>query len=117
MTDQVTTKTSDLQAALRNAAAILAQQISNVTTLKVETKWVEVSDAGEYKFEDARPVASTHIELNGDTTLVIPMKRENGVLVRDDELLQVHLGSVQNAIEYRNKLLDAIIGVVKQLQR
>ena len=111
-----TKTTNDLQAALRQAAASLAHQISEATALEVKTLWVEVSDDGAYKFEDARPVASTRIELDGDTTLTIPMRRENGVLVRDDDLLELHLGSVSNAVEYRYKILDAILNVVRQVR-
>jgi hypothetical protein len=107
-------KTQDLQVALRQAAATLAEQLSDATSLKVDTLYVKVGDDGSYEFKDARPVASTTIELDGDTTMVIPLRDENGVLVRDDALLEVHLDSVKNAIEYRQKLLEALFNLVRQ---
>jgi len=107
-------KTQDLQQALRQASAALAEQISDLTSLKVRTLWVKVSEDGAFKEEDARPVAATTIELDGDTTMIIPMRDENGVLVRDDALLEVHLGSVKSAMEYRQKLIETIIDTVRQ---
>ena len=111
-----TQKTQDLQQALRQAAAKLAEQLSDATSLVVSTRWIEVGDEEPKDFSDARLAAYTEIALDGDTTLVIPMRREGGILVRDDALLEHHLGSVKNAIEYRQKLLDAMFDLVKQVR-
>lgn len=108
-----TQKTQDLQVALRQAASALAQQLSDATSLKVETLYVKVGDDGTANFKDARPVASTTIELDGDTTMIVPVRDEGGILVRDDALLQVHLDSVKNAIDYRQKLLEAMFNLVR----
>jgi hypothetical protein len=111
-----TQKTADLGEALRKAARELALQISDATAVEVETHWVEVGENGVFEEKEARLAAMTRIQLDGDTKLVIPTRRENGLLVRDDGLIELHLNAVQNAIEYRKKILDAIINVVRQVR-
>jgi hypothetical protein len=109
-------KTSDLQKALRQAAAALAEQISDASALTVETRWVEIGDSETFNTADSRLAASTTIQLDGDTSLVVPLRRENGVLVRDENLLQLHLESVEKAIQYRKDLLATIVSAVQQIR-
>ena len=113
MTTTTTQKTQDLQVALRQAASTLAQQLSDASSLKVETLYVKIGDDGTTNFKEARPVASTTIELDGDTTMIIPVRDEGGILVRDDALLELHLNSVKSAIEYRQQLLEAMFNLVR----
>lgn len=109
-------KTQDLTQALRQAAAKLAEQLSDASSLVVSTRWIEVGEDDPTDFTKAKLAAYTEIALDGDTTLVIPMRRESGVLVRDDALLEHHLNSVKNAIEYRQRLLDAMFDLAKQVR-
>jgi hypothetical protein len=101
--------TTDLVQALRQAGQELARQISDASALQVQTFFTVVG-------ENTEPVlvASTKIELDGDTETVVPLKREGDTLVRDLDLLELHQTSVENAIAYRDKLVDQILDIARQ---
>jgi hypothetical protein len=102
----------DLGEALRSAAQELARQINDASELTVETKYIVLEES-----EEPTLVARTTIELDGDTEVVIPMRREaSGALVRDEGLLEFHLGNVENAIAYRANLLDTILEVARTVR-
>jgi hypothetical protein len=111
MSDETNQTTSDLMQALRQAGQELARQISDASALHVETYIAIVDeDSGE------QLIASTDINLDGDTRVVIPVRREGNTLVRDMELLELHQVSVDNAVAYRAKLVDQIIQVARQVR-
>jgi len=101
--------TTDLVQALRQAGQELARQISDASGLQVQTFFTVVGENTEPAL-----VASTKIELDGDTDTVIPLRREADSLVRDIDLLELHQVSVENAIAYREKLLDQILDLARQ---
>ena len=103
--------TTDLIQALRQAGEELARQLSDASELKVTTSFTIVG-------ENTPPelVASTSIALDGDTDVVIPLRREGNTLVRDVELLELHQVSVNNAIAYRAKLVEQILEVARQVR-
>lgn len=106
---------SDLENTVRSAAQKLASALENASQIVVETKWVEVGGDGALDWEDARPVSKTVIELDGDTTLTIPMTRtDSGALQQDADLLELHMRNVQAAIDYRNGLLQALLTMVRE---
>jgi hypothetical protein len=111
MSDNPNQTTSDLMQALRQAGQELARQISDASALHVETYITIVDeDSGE------QLIASTEINLDGDTRVVIPVRREGNTLVRDMDLLELHQVSVDNAIAYRAKLVDQIMEVARQVR-
>lgn len=101
--------TSDLVTALRQAGEELARQISDVSAVQVKTFYTIVG-------ENTTPelLASTEIQLDGDTETIVPLRREGNVLVRDLELLELHHVSVENAVTYREKLVNQIMEVARQ---
>jgi hypothetical protein len=113
MADEMT-KTSNLQEALKQAASKLAEQISEATQLNVQTFTTLIDEDG--KAAKPQLVAETTIDLDGDTKLTIPMRKDAGALVVEAGLLELHLGSVQNAIKYRETLLQNILNVVKTVR-
>jgi hypothetical protein len=112
MSDQ-TPNTMDLREALRNASQKLAAALNDLQALQVETRWVELKN-NAFDEKEARLVASTRIELDGDTSVVLPMRDENGSLTPDQALLDLHKESVASAVEYRTMLLKMITDFVRQ---
>jgi hypothetical protein len=105
---------NDLENTIRNAAYKFAKALEDASELEIETLYVEVGDQGAINFEDARPVAKTTIQLDGDMNVVIPMTRsESGALERDDSLLQLHLENVDSATSYRTDLLEALLSLIR----
>lgn len=105
---------NDLENTIRNAAYKFAKALEDASELEIETLYVEVGDQGAINFDDARPVAKTTIQLDGDMNVVIPMTRsEGGALERDDSLLQLHLENVDSATSYRTDLLEALLSLIR----
>jgi hypothetical protein len=105
--------TNDLRAALESAGRKLAAALDDLQALEVQTRWVEVK-TGAYNEETAQLVASTKIELDGDTTVIIPTRDENGAIVPDQALLDLHRESVENAIRYRSQIIQMVVDFVRQ---
>jgi hypothetical protein len=100
---------TELKDALKNTADSIAAYVKNVATLTVETQTVEVGAT-----DKPRLAARTVISLDGDNTSVIPaQKNEAGNLQVDSTLYELHMQNVQAAIDYRGRMLDAMLGLLK----
>lgn len=106
--------TTDLNDALKKAAGELAKQISDASELRVETLWVMADENGDVNWEEAKPVALTTVQLDGDSKLIVPLKMEGESTVLRRDLLEIHDGNVQNARAYRDKIYDMIMEVVRE---
>jgi hypothetical protein len=107
---------NELETSLRNAAARIAQYVEDVATLTVETRYIQVSaDGNNPDFAEAKPAARTIIKLDSDSTTTVPMRSSQtaGVLEVDAELLAIHQANVDKAIEYRARMLDALLGILR----
>ena len=101
---------SELETALKNAAAVVAQYVKDVATMTVETKFVEVGPDSVVDFAQAHPVARTIIKLDGDSESVVPMRRnESGAAEIDAALFDLHQQNVTTTIEYRARMLSALL--------
>jgi len=101
---------SELETALKNAAAVVAQYVKDVATMTVETKFVEVGPDNLVDFAQAHPVARTIIKLDGDSESVVPMRRnEAGAPEVDAALFELHQQNVNTTIEYRARMLNALL--------
>jgi len=79
----------------------------------VETKYVEVGKDGSVDFNQARPVARTIIKLDGDSESVVPVRRnEAGAPEVDSALFELHQQNVTTTIEYRARMLNALLGTL-----
>ena len=104
---------SELESALKNAAAVVGQYVKDVATMTVETKYVEVGPDGAVDFSQARPVARTIIKLDGDSESVVPVRRnEAGVPEVDSALFELHQQNVTTAIEYRARMLNSLLSTL-----
>lgn len=113
MSNPTSSQTSDLRTALESASRKLANALNDLQALRVETRWVEVKQ-NAFDEKDSRLVASTQIELDGDTTVVVPLRDENGALVPDQALLDMHKEAVASAMEYRSMLLEMVTDFFRQ---
>lgn len=65
-------------------------------------------------FDQAKPIAQTVISLDGDSAAIVPMLEvEAGRLEMDADLLDLHQRSVTTTIEYRARILSALLGVLQ----
>ncbi|MGW8251575.1 MAG: hypothetical protein ACWGO1_13095 [Anaerolineales bacterium] len=109
---------SEYEIALRNAASSVAKYVQDAASMLVETKYVEIGEAGDVDFESAKPVARTEIKLDGDSQAVLPMRRnETGALEVDITLFDLHQQNVATAIEYRSSILNALLGTLVSQRR
>jgi hypothetical protein len=101
---------SELETALKNAATSVAQYVKDVATMTVETKFVEVGPDNVIDFGQAHPVARTIIKLDGDSESIVPMRRnEAGASEIDAGLFDLHQQNVTTTIEYRARMLTALL--------
>ncbi len=81
--------------------------------MMVETYYVEVGPEGSAAFDQAKPVARSLVKLDGDSETVMPMrKNEAGLMEVDAELFDMHQQNVDTAIEYRSRILNALLGTL-----
>ncbi len=105
---------SEWETALKNAAGKVAQYVNDVATLTVETRLVEIGAAGSVDFDKAAPAARTIIKLDGDSEAAIPMRKNDaGVLEMDTVLFDLHQQNVNTAIEYRARMLSALLEAIR----
>ncbi len=106
---------NEVEDAVKKAATSVADYVKNVAVLTVDTKFVEVGQTSFANFDQAAPAARTVIRLDGDCEVVAPMRKNAaGVLEVDADLFQLHQANVQTAIDYRARLLDALLSVIKK---
>lgn len=106
---------NELETSLKNAAARVARYIEDVASMTVETRYIRVGPQAEASdFDQAQPAARTEIKLDSDSATVIPMRQsQEGKLEVDTELLTIHQHNVATAIEYRARMLDSLLGILK----
>jgi hypothetical protein len=104
---------NDFTTSLRNAAASVAKYVEDAATMEVVTKYVEIDSGQSSNFESAKPVARTIIKLDADSETVFPMRSgQSGALEVDMTLFELHLQNVNTAIDYRSRMLNALLSTV-----
>jgi hypothetical protein len=99
---------TNLNTSLRNSAAKISQFVENAAEMSVETKFVVVSDTGA---TEAKQAAKTVVKLDGDSETTVPLQEgDGGRLEVDVDLYAVHERNVATAIEYRARILQALMG-------
>jgi hypothetical protein len=105
---------NELSQTLKKVAEKIAEYVGDAATLTVTTQYVEL-DVATANFEAAKPVASTTITLDADSRTVIPMRRtEAGVLETDDALYELHQRNVATAIDYRARMMNAMLQTLRE---
>ncbi len=100
---------TEIKEALRSAADTVAKYVRDLGVLNVETHTVEVGPANEPVL-----VARTVIKLDGDNNSMIPgVRNEQGKFEIDTVLYDLHMQNVQKAIDYRSKLMDSMLALLR----
>ena len=105
---------TDLETSLRQAASKIAQYVDDVATMTVVTQYVAVESNGDVVFDQAKPLARTVLKLDGDSESVVPMRTTaEGRPELDRDLLNLHQANVSTAIEYRARILSALVDALR----
>ena len=109
---------NELENAIRTAADKIVQYIKDIAEMKVETLYVRVGADGPVDFNQARAVAQTIVSLDGDSKVVVPLREaEGGRFEVDAALFDLHQRNVTTAIEYRARMLSALLSALQSLGR
>ncbi|UCH61175.1 MAG: hypothetical protein JSV61_06755 [Anaerolineales bacterium] len=104
---------NEFDTALKNVASSISQYVKDASMMQVETRYVEIAEDGPSGFDAAKPVARTIIKLDGDSETILPMrKNEAGSTVVDTELFELHQQNVSTAIDYRARILNALLSTL-----
>lgn len=104
---------NELTNSLKTVAEKVAGYVSRAAELKVETEYIEI-DGDSTVLPAPKPAASTVIKLDGDCKSVIPVRRgETGDLEVDAALFELHQSNVSTAIEYREKMMNALLQALR----
>lgn len=101
---------SELREALKASAERIAKYVEDVAEMAVETHYVEV---GAASFDEAKLAARTVVKLDGDSQTVIPMQKGEVKLEVDMALYEVHQQNVAAAIEYRTRMMNSLLSVLR----
>jgi hypothetical protein len=106
-----------LENAIKSAADRIAHYVQDVAEMKVETLYVRVGADGPTDFNQARPLARTVVSLDGDSKVILPLREaEAGHFEVDAGLFDVHQRNVTTAIEYRARILSALLSALQSLR-
>jgi hypothetical protein len=104
---------NEFEVALRNTAASIAKYVEDAATLQVESRYVDIGGTEAPSFEEARPIARTIVRLDGDSETIIPMRKgSGGALEVDATLFELHQQNVTTAIDYRARILNALLSAL-----
>ncbi len=107
---------ADFETSLRQAAETIARYVEDAATLTVETQYVLVEENGDINFDQAKPMAKTVIKLDGDSSLIAPMRLRDGRLELDADLMRLHESNVQTAIDYRARMLSSLLEMMQSIE-
>ncbi len=105
---------NELNNALKSASEKIAKYVNDIATMTVETRFVDIGQA--VNFTQAQPAARTEIRMDGDCTIVMPVRRNDaGAMVVDGDLFSMHQQNVATAIDYRARMMEALLQTFKQV--
>lgn len=106
---------SELETAIKNVTAKVAEYVENIATLTVETRYVPIEeDATPGTFAEAKPAARTIIRFDSDSETIIPMRKgKDQQLEVDGELFNIHQTNVTTAIAYRAQMLQMLLDILR----
>ena len=101
---------SEMREALKSAAEKIAKYVEDVAEMAVETHYVEL---GAASFDQAKLAARTIVKLDGDSQTVVPMQKGDSKLEVDMAVFEVHQQNVAAATEYRTKMMNSLLSVLR----
>lgn len=101
---------NELRDALKSTADTIAKYVKDAATLTVTTLTQEVGNPAAAP----SPAATTTICMDGDNTSIVPtQKSDAGRLEVDAALYELHAANVKSAIEYRARMLQAMLELLR----
>jgi hypothetical protein len=106
---------SNLDDSIREAAAQVRKYVEDAAVMQVRTFYVLTGAEDLSKLDAERPGAFTEVKLDGDSKVVVPMRKgRDDSMELDEALFTIHERNVQSATEYRAKVLNALIGLLQR---
>lgn len=103
---------------LNKAVADFTKNIGDLSKLNVVTEFVVVSEGTQADFSQAKPIAQTTIELDGDYRATVPMRPakegDDGPQV-DMRLYELHQENVDKALMYRAEFINSVMHGLRSL--
>jgi hypothetical protein len=105
---------NDVENALKSVATKIGKYVEDVATMSVETKYLQVSATAGSTPQTA---AKTVIKLDGDSETIVPLQASStGQLSVDTELFDIHQRNVSAAIDYRARMLAALLEALRSVR-
>lgn len=105
--------TAELDKAIKDTAEKITQYVNDVATMTVETRYTVIGADGA---TEERVAARTVAKLDGDSESLVPVRvNEQGQTEVDLELFEVHQRNVATAIEYRSRVVSALVEALRSL--
>lgn len=101
----------ELDKALKETAEKITQYVNDVAVMTVETRYTITNADGA---SEERVAARTVAKLDGDSESLVPVRvNAQGQTEVDMELFEVHQRNVATAIEYRARLVSALVEALR----
>jgi hypothetical protein len=105
---------NELEKTLRSTAAKIAQYVEDAATINVDTSYILVGPDGQGSFDQAKPGIRSVIRLDGDCETILPVQTgQSGQLEVNADMFEIHQQNVETAIEYRARMMSALLDVLK----
>lgn len=106
---------TNLDDSIREAAAKVRQYVEDASVMQVSTFYVLTGAQELSSLDGERPGAYTEVKLDGDSKVVVPMRKgRDDTMELDEALFAIHERNVQSATEYRARVLGALIGLLQR---
>ncbi|HEY6246948.1 MAG TPA: hypothetical protein VIX17_23550 [Pyrinomonadaceae bacterium] len=106
---------SEIEQTIKNVAEKIGKYIQDAATLTVQTDYLNTEGAAD--FAQSKAAALTVIKLDGDCKTVVPVRqRDDGPAEIESGIFGLHQQNVTTAIEYRSRILHALLEVIKQIR-
>jgi hypothetical protein len=101
---------TELREAIKASAERIVKYVEDVSSMKVETQYVDLGSATP---NAAKLAASSLVSLDGDSQTVVPVQQGATQLEVNMSIFEVHQQNVQAAIEYRTKMMNALLTILR----
>ena len=98
---------SNWQTKLGDSLSKLAEQVQSALTLDIYTYATDINKT-DTDTDKRRALAETHLTPEGDIKQTVPAEFKDGTIVVNQELYEVHLMAVEQAVQTRKELLNAV---------
>jgi len=106
---------SNWQTKLNESVTKLAEQVQSALNLDVYTYATDINKADE-AVDKKRALAETHLSPAGDIRQTVPAVFKDETITVNQELYEVHLRAVEQAVQTRKEMLLAVKELLSGMQ-